>query len=65
LEDRVPEEGARFFGVGDRRFFEEDVFAGFQSFQSPRIVQTVWQGDVDTVYGWIIDECYDISVLAL
>jgi hypothetical protein len=36
------------------------MFAGFQSFQRPRVVQAVWQGDVDTVDGWIVNECYDI-----
>jgi hypothetical protein len=48
-QDRVPKERACFFTIRCSRLFEEHMFASFEGFQSPFVVQSVGERIVDTV----------------
>jgi hypothetical protein len=56
LEDGVAEQGFGFFCVGGGGLFEENVFAGAEALEGPFVVETIREGVVNTIYGWVVDE---------
>lgn len=50
------DEARCFGGVGDEGLFDEDVLPGAEGAEGPFVVEAVREGDVDCVYGGVVEE---------